>query len=155
MAAGVALILMAAESSGSAPLDGAQGPQMSEGQPMGLSISRAVLTEDFRHLRTSRGTHRLWDLGNGSDAFIERRGDLGQVQPTHMQIDGRRSGGFMTQKQLDMVETRSGFNQMSGKAVPQGMHAGRFGDPGPFFGLIEELLDRIDGDVDLGLRPRK
>jgi len=47
----VALIRMAAEGGGSAPLDGAHGAQVREGQPMGLSIRRAVLTEDVRQLR--------------------------------------------------------------------------------------------------------
>jgi hypothetical protein len=51
----------------------------------------------------------------------------------------------MAQKQLDRVETRSGFNPGGGKAVPQRMDAGWFGDPGPFLGFVEELLDRIGG----------
>jgi hypothetical protein len=51
MAAVVALIFMAAEGSGSAYLDGAHDPPLVAGQPMGFSISRAVLTEDFRHLQ--------------------------------------------------------------------------------------------------------
>jgi hypothetical protein len=44
-----------------------------------------------------------------------------------------------------MVETRSGFNQMGGKAVPQRMHAGRFYDAGLFLCFVEELLYRICG----------
>ena len=62
-----------------------------------------------------------------------------------MQVDGGRCRGSMAQKQLDMVETGSGFNQMSGKAVPQRMDAGRFGDAGSFFGFVKELLDRVGG----------
>jgi hypothetical protein len=114
----VALILMAAKGSGPAYLDGAHDPQRIAGQPMGFSISRAVLTEDFRHLKAARGSHPLLGLRNLLDGFIERRGDLGQIQAAHMQIDGGRGRGSMAQKQLDMVETGSCFNQMGGKAVP-------------------------------------
>ena len=115
------------------------------GQPMGFSISRAVLTEDFRHLKAARCSHPLSGLRNLLDCFIEGRCDLGQIQPAHMQIDGGRCRGSVAQKQLDMVETRSGFNQMGGKAVPQRMHAGRFCDAGLFLCFVEELLDRICG----------
>ena len=110
MAAMVALILMAAQGGGSAYLDGAHDPQMMAGQPMGFSIRRAVLTEDIRHLRATRGSHPLLGLGNLRDGLIEGRGDLGQIEPTDMQIDGGRCGRPVAQKQLDMVETRSGFN---------------------------------------------
>jgi hypothetical protein len=79
MAAAVALILMAAQGSGSAYLDGAHDPPMIAGQPMGLSISRAVLPEDIRHLQATRGSHPLSGLRNLGDGFIERRGDLGQI----------------------------------------------------------------------------
>jgi hypothetical protein len=54
MTAVVALIPMAAQGSGSAYLDGAHDPQMIAGQPMGFSISRAVLTEDIRNLKAAR-----------------------------------------------------------------------------------------------------
>jgi hypothetical protein len=57
---------------------------------MGLSISRAVLTEDIRHLKADRGSPPLWGLENLLDGLIEGRGELGQVQPTEMQIDGGR-----------------------------------------------------------------
>jgi hypothetical protein len=57
MTALVALILMAAQGSGSADLNGPHDPQVIAGQPMGLSISRAVLTEDIRHLQPTRGSH--------------------------------------------------------------------------------------------------
>ena len=50
--------------------------------------------------------------------FIKGTCNLGQVQPADMQIDGGRCGGPVSQKQLDMVEARSRFNQMGGKAVP-------------------------------------
>ena len=155
VAAVVALILMAAQGSGAAFLDGAHDPPLVAGQPMGFSISRAVLTEDIRHLEAARGSHPLSGLGNLSDGLIQGGGDLGQIEPAHMQIDGGRCRGSMTQKQLDMVERRSGFNQMGGEAVPQGMHAGRFGDAGLFLGFVEELLDRIGGYRVLLFRPRK
>ena len=109
MTAVVALIPMAAQGRGSADLDGAHGPQMMAGQPVGLSISRAVLTEDFRHLQAVGSSQPLAGLRNRL-GLIERRGDLGQIQPAHMQIDGGRDRGSVAQKQLDMVETRSGFN---------------------------------------------
>jgi hypothetical protein len=152
MTAVVALIPMTAQGSGSADLDGAHDPQMMAGQAVGLSISRAVLTEDFRHLQAVGGSQPLSGLGNWG-GLIERRGDLGQIQPAHMQIDSGRDRGSMAQQQLDMVEARSGFNQVRGKAVPQGMHASRFGDAGPFFGLVEELLYRIGGEVIIGSHP--
>ena len=155
MTAVVALIPMAAQGRGSADLDGAHDPQMIAGQPVGLSISRAVLTEDFRHLQAVGGSQPLAGLRDRWGGLIERRGDLGQIQPAHMQIDGGRGRGSMAQQQLDMVETRSGLNQMRGKAVPQGMHAGRFGDAGPFLGLVEELLYRIGGEVVIGSHPFK
>jgi hypothetical protein len=44
---------MAAQGSSSASLEGAHDPQMMAGQPMGFSISRAVLAEDVRHLKAA------------------------------------------------------------------------------------------------------
>ncbi len=80
MAAAAALILMAAQGSGSAYLDGVHGPKMIAGQPMGLSIRRAMLTEDFRHLQATRCSHPGSGLRNLWDGFIERRGDLGGME---------------------------------------------------------------------------
>jgi hypothetical protein len=54
MTAMVALILMAAQGSGSAELNGAHDPPMIAGQPMGFSIGKAVLTEDLRNLKATR-----------------------------------------------------------------------------------------------------
>jgi hypothetical protein len=59
MTAMVALIPMAAQGSGSAYLDGVHDSQGIAGQPMGFSIGRAVLTEDLRHLKATRGSHLL------------------------------------------------------------------------------------------------
>ena len=118
MAAMVALIFMAAQDSGSAYLDGAHGPQMIAGQPMGFSISRAMLTEDLRHLKATRWPHPLWGLRNRCSCSIEGTDDLGQVQPTDMQIDGGRGGRSVAKKHLDMVETCSRLNQVGGEAVP-------------------------------------
>jgi hypothetical protein len=118
MAAVVALILMAAQDRRSAYLDGAHDPQMVAGQLMGFSIRRTVLTEDVRHLKTARCSHPLSGLRSLLCCFIEGTYDLRKVQPTDMQIDGGRCGGPVTKKQLDMVETRSRFNQMGRKAVP-------------------------------------
>ena len=64
MAAAVALILMAAKGSGPAYLDGMHDPQMIAGHPMGFSISKAVLTEDVRHLKAARCSHPLSGLRN-------------------------------------------------------------------------------------------
>jgi hypothetical protein len=114
----VALIPMAAKGSGSACLDGAHDPQLIAGQPMGFSISRAVLTENLRHLKATRGPHPLWGLRNRFGCSIEGTDDLGQVQPTDMQIDGGRGGRSVSQKHLHMMETRSRFNQVGGEAVP-------------------------------------
>ena len=118
MAAVVALILMAAKDRGSAYLDGAHDPQMVAGQPMGFSIRRAVLTEDVRHLKAARCSHPLSGLRSLVGCSIEGTDDLGQVQPTDMQIDGGRCRGPVSQQQLNMMETRSRFNQVGGKAVP-------------------------------------
>ena len=117
MAAVVALILMAAKDSGSAYLDGAHDPPMTAGQPMGFSIRRAVLTENVRNLKAARCSHPLSGLRN-LGCSIEGTDDLGQVQPTDMQIDGGRCGRPVAKKQLDMVEARSRFNQVGGEAVP-------------------------------------
>ena len=118
MAAVVALVLMAAKGSGSAYLDGAHDPQMIAGQSVGFSIRRAVLTEDVRHFKAARCSHQLSGLRSLVGCSIERACDLGQVQPTDMQIDGGRCRRSVAQKQLDMVEARSRFNEMGGKAVP-------------------------------------
>ena len=118
MTAVVALIFMATQGRGSAELDGAHDPQLIAGQPMGFSISRAVLTEDLRHLKATRWSHGLWGLRNRLGCSIEGTDDLGQVQPTDMQIDGGRSRRSVAQKHLDMMEARSRFNQMGGEAVP-------------------------------------
>jgi len=118
MAAVVALIFMAAKDRGSAYLDGAHDPQIIAGQPMGFSIGRAVLTEDLRNLKATRCSHPLSGLRNRFGCSIEGTDDLGQVQPTDMQIDGGRCGRSVAKKQLDMMEARSRFNQVGGKAVP-------------------------------------
>ena len=118
MAAMVALIPMAAQGSGSAYLDGVHDPQMIAGQPMGFAIGRAVLTENIRNLKAARGSHPLSGLRNLFGCSIEGTDDLGQVQPTDMQIDGGRGGRSVAQKHLDMVEARSRFNQVGGEAVP-------------------------------------
>ena len=85
---------------------------------MGLSIGRAVLTEDLRNLQATRGSHLLSGLRNRFGGSIERTDDLGQVQPTDMQIDGGRCGRPVAQKHLDMMEARPRFNQVGGEAVP-------------------------------------
>ena len=118
MAAVVALIFMAAQDRGSADLDGAHDSQLIAGQPMGLSIGRAVLTEDLRNLKATRGSHLLSGLRNRFGCSIEGTDDLGQVQPTDMQVDGGRCGRSVAQEQLDMMEARSRFNQMGGEAMP-------------------------------------
>ena len=84
---------------------------------MGLSIGRAVLTEDLRNLQATRGSHPLSGLRNRFGGSIERTDDLGQVQPTDMQIDGGRCGRPVAQKHLDMMEARSRFNQVGGPAL--------------------------------------
>ena len=85
---------------------------------MGFSIGRAVLTEDLRNLKATRGSHPLSGLRNRFGCSIEGTEDLGQVQPTDMQIDGGRCGRAVAQKHLDMMEARSRFNQVGGEAVP-------------------------------------
>ncbi len=85
---------------------------------MGFSIGRAVLTEDLRNLRAPRGSHSLCGLRNRFGGSIQGTDDLGQVEPTDMQVDGGRCGRAVAQKHLDMMEARSRFNQMGGEAVP-------------------------------------
>ena len=85
---------------------------------MGFSIGRAVLAKDLRNLKATRGAHPLSGLRNRFGGSIERTDDLGQVQPTDMQIDGGRCGRSVAKKQLDMMEACSRFNQVGGKAVP-------------------------------------
>ena len=118
MAAVVALVLMAAKDRSSADFNGAHDPHIIAGQPMGFSICRAVLTEDVRHLKAARCSHPLSGLRNLFCCYIEGTYDLRQVQPADMQVDGGRCGGSVAKKQLDMVETRSRFNQMGSEAVP-------------------------------------
>src|SRR4030042_6256621 len=118
MAAVVALILMAAKDRGSAYLDGAHDPQIIAGQPMGFSIGRAVLTKNIRNLKAARCSHPLCGLRNLFGYSIEGTDDLGQVQPTDMQIDGGRCGRSVAKKHLDMMEARSRFNQVGGEALP-------------------------------------
>ena len=117
MAAVVTLVLMATQGSGSADLDGAHDSQRIAGQPMGFSIGRAVLTEDLRNLQAAGGSHPS-SLGNRLGGSIEGTEDLGQVQPTDMQIDGGRGGRSVAKKHLDMMEARSRFNQVGGETVP-------------------------------------
>jgi hypothetical protein len=118
MAAVVTLIPMATQGSGSAYLDGAHDPQMIARQPMRFSISRAVLTENIRNLKATRCSHPLSGLRHRFGCSIEGTGDLGQVEPTNMQIDGGRCGRSMAKKHLDMMEARPRFNQVGGEAVP-------------------------------------
>jgi hypothetical protein len=137
MTAMVALIPMAAKGSGSAYLDGVYDPQMIAGQPMGFSIGRAMLTENIRNLKAARWSHPLPGLRNRFGCSIEGTDDLGQVQPTDMQIDGGRGGRSVAKKHLDMMEARSRFNQMGSKGMPQCMYAYRFRDAGTLFCSIK------------------
>ena len=82
MAAVVTLIFMAAQDRGSTDLDGTHDSQRMAGQPMGFSIGRAVLTEDLRNLKATRGSHPPSGLRNRFGCSIEGTDDLGQVQPT-------------------------------------------------------------------------
>jgi hypothetical protein len=59
MTAMVTLVFMTPQDRGSAYLDGTHDPQLIAGQPMGVSISRAVLTEDLRNLKATGGSHPL------------------------------------------------------------------------------------------------
>ena len=88
----VTLIFMASQDRGPADLDGTHDPQLMAGQPMGVSIGRAVLTEDLRNLKATGGSHLLSGLRNRWGCSIEGADDLGQVQATDMQVDGGRCG---------------------------------------------------------------
>ena len=138
MAAVVALIFMTSKESGSAEFDGAHDSELIAGQPMGVSIGRAVLTEDLRNLMATRGSHPSAGLQNRLGCPIEGTDDLGQVQPTDVQIDGGRGGGAVAQKHLDMMEACSRLDQVGGEAVPQAMDTGRFGDAGTLSGSIKQ-----------------
>ncbi len=59
---------------------------------MGVSIGKAVLTEDLRNLKATGGSHLPAGLRNRLWCSIEGTDDLGQVQPTDMEIDGSRGG---------------------------------------------------------------
>ena len=118
MAAVIALILMAAQDRSSADLNGTHDSQIIAGQPMGFSIGRAVLTENIRNLKAARGSHPLSELRNRFGCSIEGTEDLGQVQPTDMQIDGGRCGRSVAKKHLDMMKARPRFNQVGGETVP-------------------------------------
>ena len=83
---------------------------------MGVTIGRAVLTEDLRNLKTTQGSHPFFGLRDRWS--IEGTDDLGQIEPTDMEIDGGRGGRSVAQKHLDMVEARSCFNQVGSEAVP-------------------------------------
>ena len=85
---------------------------------MRFSIGRAVLAEDLRNLKATRGSHPLSELRNRFGCSIEGTEDLGQVQSTDMQIDGGRCGRSVAQKHLDMMEARSCLNQVGGETVP-------------------------------------
>ena len=85
---------------------------------MGFSIGRAVLAEDLRNLKATRGSYPLSGLRNRFRCSIKGTDDLGQVQPTDMQIDGGRCGRSVTKKHLNVMEARSRFDQVGGKAVP-------------------------------------
>ena len=73
---------------------------------------------------------------------IEGACDLGKVQTTDMQIDGGRCGRPVPQKKLDVVEARSRFYEVGGKAVPQGMNAYRFCDTGTLYCGAKDRLYR-------------
>ena len=142
MSAVVALILMPAKDRGSACLDGAHDSPIIAGQPMGFSIRRAVLTEYVRNFKATRCSHSISGLRSlvGS---IEGTCNLCQIQPTDMQIDSGCCRGSMAKKKLDMVETRSRFNEMGGKAVPQSMYAYRLCDASTLFCSAKDRLYRI------------
>lgn len=143
MAAMAALILMSAKDGRSAYLDGAHDPQMIARQLMGFSIDRPVLAEDLRHFKATRCSHPISGLRRLLCFSIERTCDLGQIQAADMQVDGCCRGRSVTKKQLDMVKTRSSLNEVSGKAVPQRMHADWLCDAGALPGSVKDRLYRL------------
>ena len=142
VAAVIAFILMPAQDRGPACLDGAHDPPIIPAQPVCFSVRRAVLTEDVRNLKAARCSHPLAGLRRLVGCSIERTYNLGQVQTTDMQIDGGRCGRSVTKKQLDMVEARSRFYEVGGKAMPQGMNAYRFCDAGTLYCGAKDRLHR-------------
>ena len=70
---------------------------------------------------------------------IEGTGDLRKVHLADMKVNGRGLGRLVTKEQLDMVQARPRFNQMSGKSMPERMGAYRFYDAGSFFRFNEYL----------------
>ena len=73
---------------------------------------------------------------------IEGTGDLCEVHPADMKINGCGGRRSVAQEQLDMVQAGPRFNQRSGKRMPQGVWAYRFSYAGALFGLKEYLSYR-------------
>jgi hypothetical protein len=73
---------------------------------------------------------------------IEGTGDLCEVHPADMKINGRGCGRPVAQEQLDMVQARPRLNQVSRKGMPQCVWACRFRYAGAFFGFKEYLSYR-------------
>jgi hypothetical protein len=73
---------------------------------------------------------------------IEGTGDLREVHPADMKVNGRGRWRPVAQEQLDMVQARPRFNQMSRKGMPQCMWAYRFRYTGAFLGFKEYLSYR-------------
>src|SRR5262249_9140562 len=76
---------------------------------------------------------------------IERAVDLGQVPPGDVEIPCGRVDGAVAEQKLDRVEIHPGFQQMRGKAMPEGMDAFAVGERSGARGVVVGRLSAFDG----------
>jgi len=145
---------MAAECRGAASLDISDCLELLRGQWVVVAVLLAVKTKDISDFKAV--SHRCCGLTqslmsvHGSDGTrvyfnvgrIERaRGPCYEVA-TDMCISACGSYGAMAEQCLDHSGVNVCFQQVSGKAVAQGMQGDVLGDPRLSHGFLEDCVDR-------------
>ena len=72
-----------------------------------------------------------------------------------VRIDRRRAQLVVSQQRLDRANVLVGFQQVSGKGVPQRVRMNRFRDAGTVCGLLTSSENGFAGDGPTGLAARK
>src|SRR5687768_8466903 len=122
VSAGCTLIDMTAEGSSATALDGCQHFQMQAVQPVPVPVDKmpSCQTNHVGHLQRWPG-HLLVCRGALETQRIERTGCGVQLLGGDMQVDGCLLQIAVAQQQLNRPQVRTGFEQMRGEAVPQGV----------------------------------
>jgi len=142
---------------------------------VGVSIRRAVVAEDVRHLQHGRSgrrfrrcgaslerpwrAHRVGSGGRrdgdgqrGWSQELQRAGGGAHLAGGEAQIAGGGAQAAMPEQQLDGAQVSAGLQQMDGERMTQGVRRDRLADCGPVARMSAGILhgsrrDRLSGPI--------